>query len=80
MKDKNKLRMKEKNNPAINWAGRADTDKGRCKVTRKHYFSQGQSAAVKCCNSSEGHCFLANDAPRPALLLRTPNCQTVLVS
>lgn len=50
MKDKNQLRMKEKTNSAINWAGRAD--KGRCKVKRKHYFSQGQSAAVKCCNSS----------------------------
>lgn len=38
---------KEKNSPAINQAGRTDTDKAGSKVNRKHCFSQGHAAVVK---------------------------------
>lgn len=36
----------------INWAERINTEKGRHKGNRRHYFSQGHSAAVKCYTDS----------------------------
>ena len=55
---------------AINWAGRTNTEKGRHKGNRRHYFSQGHSDAVKCYidSLSVATCFLISDAPRLALL------------
>ena len=43
--------------------------KGRCKVKRKHDFSQDHVAAIKCSNNPRiDYCFLTNDTPRLILL------------
>lgn len=66
LKDENQLRVK---NPALNWARRTDTYKGRYKGKRKHDFSQGHVAATKCFNNPlRDYCFLTNDTRKPIFL------------